>query len=168
MKGMCSLISRYCLILLVGLFNLKLFYFIFTPLTFFSVSKILTFFGQVTILGDIILFNSSAINLVAACIAGSAYYLFFILALSTRNLAFKKYIYLILYCFGIFYFVNVLRIVFMAFIIGATYFNFTHLFFWYFTSLLLVVLIWFSAVKTFKIASVPIYSDINYLIKQIK
>ena len=78
-KKTISLIIRYLSIFLVGLFNLSIFYKLFTTPTIFYVSKMLDIFGSVSVFQNIILFNQNIIQIIPACIAGSAYYLLFIL-----------------------------------------------------------------------------------------
>jgi exosortase/archaeosortase family protein len=114
------------------------------------------------------LFRGSAISLVEACIGGSAYFLLFLLVLSTADISIFKRLKVLAFSFVSFLALNVLRIVLMALLIGTEYFPQIHLLFWYFISIVFVVLIWFSAVKLFKISSIPVYSDLKFLIKIIQ
>ena len=170
LSNLLELIVRYSLILLAGLFNLSLFYFLFSSVTFYSSAFILRFFGEVTILSQarIILFNLSAIEIVNACIAGSAYYLLFILVLSTRKIDIKRRTFLLLSSFLMLLIANIMRIVSLTLIVGKPYFTEAHMSIWYLLSTVFVVLIWFANVKLFKIKNIPIYSDIRFLIKEVK
>ncbi|VVB80669.1 Uncharacterised protein [uncultured archaeon] len=168
MKEIYSLIFRYVLIVLAGLGNLTLFYSIFTPLTVYSSYWLFSFLGETFLFGNLILFNGVAINLVAACIAGSAYYLLFILVLSTANMSFSKRLKALVLCFVSLFVLNVIRILSMGLIIHTSYFSTIHLLFWYFLSIIFVVLIWFSTVKLLKIRSIPVVSDLVFLIKLSK
>ncbi len=170
MNKLYSLVSRYALILIAGLGNLFIFYKVFYPLTFFPVEFILNIFGDVNSFYrlNLILFNTTAVDIVAACVAGSAYYLIFILVMSTAGLKILKRIKILLFSTLIFLVFNIIRIVLMALIAGSVYFEQVHMFFWYFISIIFVVLIWFFAVKLFKIKEIPIYSDLKYLLKQTK
>lgn len=168
MRQIYELVFRYLIIAISGSGNLSLFYFIFTPLTFFSCYWIFSIFGETFLLGNIILFNGSAINLVEACIAGSAYFLLFILILSTADIPLFKRLKVLIFSFMSLLFLNIVRICIMGLLIGTKYFSLVHLFFWYFLSIVFVVLIWFSAVKIFKIKSIPVYSDLKLIIKFIK
>jgi hypothetical protein len=87
-KKIESIALRYLTILVFGLGNLFLIYSLFTPLTYYSVSFILSLFGNVINFYDlrIIIFNQISIELVNACIAGSAYFLLIILNFSIPNI----------------------------------------------------------------------------------
>jgi len=170
MKKVLSLIVRYFLILLAGLGNLTLFYRVFTPITFYLSSFTLSLFGEVVnfyAIG-IILFNQTSIELIEACIAGSAYYLLFILVISMPNLKLLKRVSILLFSFALLLVVNVIRIVLMGLISETPYFESVHMLFWYFVSILFVVGIWFLTVKVFSIKEIPVYSDLKYLIEQTK
>jgi hypothetical protein len=169
MKKIYELLLRYILILLVGFGNLFIFYKVFYPLTFWPVSFILSFIGDVNSFYSLglIMFNTTAVNIVNACVAGSAYYLLFILAMSTKDLRVVKRLKLITFCFATFLVFNIIRIIIMTLISGGAYFESVHMFFWYFISVIFVMLIWFYAVKLFKIVAIPVYSDIKFILKQV-
>ena len=163
-----NLVTRYIILILLGLGNLWLFYKIFTPLTVNFSAYVLKLFSSVIILGDIIIFKSIAIQLIPACIAGSAYYLLIILILSTPDIKINRRLLLIVASLATLFVLNNIRIVLMALLVGSNYFQSIHLIFWYIVSTLFVVIIWFVAIYLFKIKSVPIYSDLKFLIKCTK
>lgn len=134
---------RYLIIILAGLGNLWIFYFLFTPITSILVFSL----------------TNQNIELIPACIAGAAYYLLFILAMSVQKLTIKRRILTILFLFLSFLILNVLRIVFLASIIDSPLFDILHKIFWYALSTIFVVGLWIIAVKIFKIKSIPIYDD---------
>ncbi len=72
---------------------------------------------------------------------------------------------LLLFSFSVFFLVNMLRIIFSAylFISGAVWFDFAHKLFWYLGSIVFVVGIWFLSVRLFKIKEIPFYADVKYL-----
>lgn len=173
MNKLKEIFTRYLIIILIALPNLFIFYFIFTPLTIyplFGLFKI--FFKDVLLVGNI--FNISGkffIEIIKACIAGSAYYLLFILNLSIPNISLKKRLKMLLFSFTFLLILNILRIfiltlIFVYFPETPSFFDITHKLFWYFGAIIFVVLIWFIEVKTFKIKDIPIYSDIKYLYKK--
>lgn len=170
MNKIVSIFTRYLFILIVGLGNLFLFYKLFLPLTFYSSAFLLSLFGEVSHFFGLrlIIFNSVSIEIVNACVAGSAYYLLLILVFSVPALPALKRTVVLLSLFGSLLLFNILRIVGMALIINSTYFDFVHLFFWYVISLVFVVGIWFLAVKVFKIEGIPFYSDYKELLKEFK
>lgn len=170
MNKILSLAVRYLLVLFAGMGNLFIFYKIFYPLTFFSSYFLLSFFGDVISVYSVslIIFNKVSIELIDACIAGSAYYLLFILAMSLPNIKIKKRFSIIGFSFAMLLILNVIRIVIMGLIAGTVYFESVHMLFWYIVSLVFVVGIWFLSVKLFSIKEIPVYSDVIFLINQIK
>ncbi len=170
-----GILTRYSLLVLSALFNLWIFYFIFTPLTVYPVYFIIKFFSGALLDGNnIILITESIITgrieMIPACIAGAAYYLLFLLNLSTPNIKLKKRIKMILLSFLSLLLLNVARIVvlILIFMSGASFFDVTHKLFWYVLSTIFVVGIWFAQVKIYRIKEIPVYSDINYLIESMK
>lgn len=171
-NGILDIVLRYFILIAVAIPNLWLFYTIFTPLTVYPSSWILgLFYNTIIASGHIIILNNIfPIELIPACIAGSAYYLLFILNLSTREIGLGKRIKILLWAFGSFLALNVLRIILlssMAFS-GSSFFDITHIIFWYAISTVFVVAIWFAEVKAFKIKEIPFYSDIVFLYKKTK
>ena len=168
MNKLSNLILRYLLIVLFGLGNLYIFYLIFTPLTTNIVYLILNVFSNPTINGTVITLGDSIIKIIPACVAGSAYYLLLVLALSTPNLSIKDYFKLVAISFGLFLSINVLRIIFLILIRNSSQFELIHNIFWYVISTIIVVLIWFYLVKRYKIKDYPIVSDLKYLFRLSK
>ena len=167
-KKLLSISIRYLIVLVLGLGNLHLFYKVLTPLTTKTTAFILNLFSQTTTIANVILFRGMTIHIIQSCVAGAAYYLLLILILSTPSINFLKRIYIILFSFVSLFILNVARIIFLATIVDSAYFAQAHFFFWYIISTVFVVAIWFSAVKIYKIKSIPIYSDIKYVVSLIK
>lgn len=169
-KDSFLILARY-LLLLLAMFSLPLIYFIFTPLTIYSSAGLLDLiFKDVTISNNIISIDTIArIQIIPACVAGSAYLLLLILNLSTP-MKLKKRIYSIILSFALFFLLNLLRIFFLAILYkdNSPFFEITHKVFWYLLSTLFVIGIWFLIVKIFSIKKIPIYSDIKSLLKNIK
>jgi exosortase/archaeosortase family protein len=170
MRKFVDILLRYIFILFAGLGNLFIFYKIFSPPTFYLSAFILNLFGNVKLFPslDMFLYNFSAVYIVDACVAGSAYYLLFILIFSTRSIKLIERAKLILIAFASLLLLNVLRISLMTIITGTILFDSVHLIFWYFISILFIIIIWFTLVKKFNIKEIPILSDVKFLIEQIK
>ncbi len=82
-KNFFGIFTRYLILILIGIPNLWLFYLIFTPLTIYPVFFLLNLFFDASLFGNLILLNKSfSIEIINACVAGSAYYLLLILNLS--------------------------------------------------------------------------------------
>ena len=169
MEKIYNILIRYILIFILGLGKLIIFYKVFFFPTFFGSTTLLSLFGDVYKIysANYFIYNTIAVNLINACIAGSAYYLLFILLFSTPEIKINQRIKILVIIFLSFLVLNIIRIVLMTLLIGNKYFKEIHLFFWYVISTLFVICIWFSAVKIFKIKEIPIYSDLKYLLKVI-
>jgi exosortase/archaeosortase family protein len=167
-KDVSNLFIRYFILLLVAIPNLWIFYLIFTPITIYPVYLLFNLFFDATLSGNIITIGRFSIELVDACIAGSAYYLLLILNLSTPKI--KKRMKIILLSFIPLLIINILRIFLLgtAFVSGYLWFDVTHKLFWYFGSIIFVIGIWFTEVKLFKIKEIPIYSDIKFLYSNLR
>lgn len=162
-----SIILRYLIVCLLGLFNLKLFYYLFGPLTVFGTGFVLGLFSNVLVFGRTIIFNSNVFEIVNACVIGSAYYLLFILFMSFQDIRFFKRIFIILLSFFLLYVVNVLRILFLIFIFEKSYFVFAHWIFWNFVSTVFVLGIFFFIVFIFKLKEIPFQKDFLYFFRLV-
>jgi exosortase/archaeosortase family protein len=163
-----SIFLRYLFILVLGLGNLVVFYNVFTLPTKSLVILFLKPFFSVITSGQILTIGTNiSIELIPACIAGAAYYLLFILVLSTPKIKVSKRLLILAFSSAVFLLINSLRIVFLIFINNTSYFNSLHFIFWYILSTIFVVGIWFIDVKLFKIKSIPLYSDIIGLYKNV-
>ncbi|MDD5191548.1 MAG: pacearchaeosortase [Candidatus Nanoarchaeia archaeon] len=162
------LLIRY--IVLLGLmFTLPLIYKILTPLTVYSTGFLLKLFYQVSVSKDMIILPNILIQIIPACVAGSAYLLLLILNL-TLPMKPKIRFYSLLFSIPVLFIVNVLRIFVLSVLLAenSQFFDFTHKIFWYILSTVFVIAIWFFTAYLFKIKEIPIYSDIKYLISNIK
>ncbi len=164
-----GIVLRYLILIAVAFPGLWLFYKIFTPLTVWPVYWLLNLVYDTSLLSDIILLVewSFPIELIPACIAGSAYYLLLVLNLATPKIKPKTRFYAILFSFAVFLIVNILRIFILGIMAytGSSYFDAAHQFLWYSVSTLFVVGIWFAEVRMFKIKEIPFYSDLKFLFK---
>lgn len=164
MKYEYSLILRVILCFI----PLKLYYLIFTPLTIYG-SYILLALYKPVIIGDSIFIRNQSFDVVSACIAGFAYFLFFILVLLTKDIKLLKRVKMILFGFGLIYLFNILRIsllVFLSLNFGVDIFEKVHMLFWNLLSGVFVALIWILLVLIFKVKDIPVYSDLKYLYKR--
>ena len=173
MKNALKIFIRYLIIVLIAIPNLFIFYFIFTPVTIYPLLGLFKiFFKEVLLIERTFQISDRFfIEIIGACIAGSAYYLLFILNFSIPNIKIKKRIKMLLFSFAFLLILNILRIFILSLIFvysSENFFDITHKLFWYFGTTIFVVLIWFIEVKTFKIREIPIYSDIKLLIKKLK
>ena len=169
-KEVSFLLLRYLILLILGISNLFLFYFIFTPLTVYPTFWVLKYlYGAVLYSGNVIFFKGYFASIIPACIAGAAYYLLLILNLTTP-MEIKKRTKSIIFLLGTFLILNLVRILIFAMLLfkGYQYFDLAHTATWYFGSTALVIVIWFGNVLIFKIKEIPIYSDLKNIYQDIK
>jgi len=149
---------------------LSIFYFIFTPLTIYGIYLLLLTYKPV-LLGINLFIDQYTFVFVKACIAGSAYYLLWLLALLTKDIKLMTRIKMILAGFSLIYIGNLLR-VFILILIALNYniawFDLVHMFVWNFIISVYVAFVWIFLVSHYKIDSIPIFSDLKYLYKSIK
>jgi exosortase/archaeosortase family protein len=161
---------RYLILVIIAFPNLIIFYFVFTPLTVYPVLWVLeALYDAVLFPGNVIFFKNLYASIIPACVAGAAYYLLLVLNLTTPMPA-KTRVRNLIYLFAAFLVLNIIRIIIFAILItrGYQYFDIAHLTAWYFGSTVLVILIWFSSVVTFKIKSIPLVTDIKTISKDLK
>jgi exosortase/archaeosortase family protein len=170
-KSIYSIIIRYLILVITAIPNFYIFYFIFTPLTVYPVYFILNLLFGASLSGHTIFLSnySAPIEIIGACVAGSAYYLLLIFNLSVPNINFSRRIKMICFAFLSFLIVNIFRIVLLSiiFVLKPSIFDISHKLSWYIGSIVLVVAIWFIEVKKFNIKEIPFYSDIKSILKHI-
>ena len=168
-KNLFNVFIRYVILACLSISNLWIFYFIFTPLTLYVVYFLLHLvYSQISLVSNIILVSGNfPIEIIGACVAGSAYYLLLILNLSIPNVKIIDRAKLILFSFLSLFLVNVLRIFILSIIYvnGVSWFDTAHILFWYLGSIVFVVGIWFLGIKLFRIKGIPFYSDLKYIFK---
>lgn len=161
---------RYVLLASLSVYSLGIFYFIFTPLTLHAVYFLLHLvYYQISMIDNVILVSGNfPIEIIGACVAGSAYYLLLILNLSIPKIKILDRVKLILFSFLSFFIINVLRIFILSivYVNGKSWFNTAHVLFWYLGSIVFVVGIWFAGIKILKIKGIPFYSDLKYIFKK--
>lgn len=167
-KEILYLFLRYVIIFLAGLGNLWIFYKLFTLPTLYVVSFVFSIFTQSSVIGNSIVLSFVNITLIPACIAGAAYYLLFILLFATPRIGLKQRVLALLFMFASLLVLNSARIITLALINKAAYFESIHLIFWYAVSTVFVVIVWLLTVKIFKIRKIPIYNDVRYLLSFTK
>ena len=169
-----DLFLRYLILVLIAVPGLSLFYFAFKPLTIYPSFFLLNIFYEAAlanstiIVGNILSSSFVLIEIIDACIAGSAYYLLLILNLSVPNIKIAKRIIMIIGSFIAFLALNLIRIFILSVmaISGSSYFDVTHLLFWYIFSVVFVVGIWFLEIRIFRVKKIPFYSDLKFLFER--
>ncbi|OYT35801.1 hypothetical protein B6U91_02475 [Candidatus Pacearchaeota archaeon ex4484_71] len=163
-----SIFWRYLILVLIALPGFSIFYLVFLPLTIHPVSWVLGLFYPVSILKNIVFVNSFPIEIIGACIAGSAYYLLLILNLTIPDIPVLKRIKMIFLSFAAFFVINFIRIITLSimYVEESQAFELTHKLFWYLGSTLFVLAIWFLEVRLFRIRGVPIKDDLKYIYRR--
>lgn len=166
-KEILTLFIRYIALLIIAL-NLSTLYKILTYLTIKTLNIILSFFTNPIIEGNIIHLNTISIEIVKACVAGSAFYLLLLLILSTAQIKLRTRIITLTTTLTTLFILNIIRILILISIINTNYFEITHWIFWHLISIIFVIGIWLTTIKIYKIKEIPVYSDIKILINAIK
>ena len=169
-QNILNIALRYSVVVLIGVLGVGTFYILFLPLTIYPVYFLLKLFFDTSLASNIIMVGDSPIEIIGACIAGSAYYLLLILNFSTRGIKMKQRLLMLLFSFSSFLVINILRIFLLSitFVSGFSLFDLAPKFFWYVGSTVFVVGIWFFGVKIFRAEEIPFYSDILFLLKSGK
>jgi len=91
------------------------------------------------------------------------------LNLLTPNIKIGKRILLFLFSSVVFLFINVIRIFLSVLILDKStgLFSAVHMGFW-FLSIVFVILIWFLSIKLFKINEKPVYTDLKFILKNLR
>ncbi|MBS3150857.1 pacearchaeosortase [Candidatus Woesearchaeota archaeon] len=164
-----SLIARLLIpfIITINLLD-KLIY----PATIYSSYFILRLINyQAFIIQPYIITAGNYIRFSQACAAISAYFLLLLLILLTKDIKLKTRIKMFLLGSIIIFSVNLIRILTLIAVLekqGFNAFQQAHDIIWIIFGSLLVALTWISLIKHYKISSIPIYSDLKYLLKQTK
>ena len=148
---------------------LPLIYLALRPITIYPIFLITSLLYNSSLQNNVLVIGSHSITFIDACIAGSAYLLLFILnVLVPMNL--KRRIYVLILDFFLLLLFNITRIIILIIFLinNSLAFDFTHQLFWYAISTLFVAFIWFLNIIIFKIKEIPIYSDIKYILKNVK
>ena len=101
-KRILGIFFRYSLVILASLGNLFIFYKLFTFPTIVLSRITLSLFGETFWVDDYIVFREIALEIAPSCVAGSAYFLLFVLSLSIPIILSKR-LKLIAYCFTTFF-----------------------------------------------------------------
>ncbi|MBI4448334.1 pacearchaeosortase [Candidatus Woesearchaeota archaeon] len=174
-----NLIIRWFVALFFGVF-FKIYYIIFSPPTFYASYLLLKMIGSPTIIEDgaifsegigAILMGGIVLRFVKACTAASAYFLLTILIALTKDIGWKKSLEMFAIGSILIFTFNLIRVnVLIAILVGlgVDWFNYLHLFFWKVLSTIAVVGIWILLIKAYKIKNIPVYSDVIFLLSEIK
>lgn len=141
------------------------------PTLYFSYLPLTVKYNNIQIGYDYLMININLLRFTMACIATSAYYLFVILLLLTKDIKFRNLLKIAFSGILLILLLNIIRIDILIFIFleyGINWFNSLHLLFWKFLSSIAVVLIWIFLCHKFKIKNIPVYSDFKFLMKEIK
>jgi exosortase/archaeosortase family protein len=162
-KKITGLFARYISLILLGLGNLYILYKILTPITIYTLKIILSIFTKPFLVDNIIYVKAIGIEIIPACVAGSAFYLILILILSTADIKPKTRAKALVAALLTLFILNMLRILILIPMADAAYFETAHWIFWHVISTIFVIAIWIGTIKLYKIKSIPIYSDIKYI-----
>ena len=158
---------RYFIVLLFGLGNSYLLYTFLSPLTIYATSSILSLFTEVLVIGELIYFKRTIIEIARACVIPSAFYLLFTLVFTTRDLNPLKRLKALGLSFLILFTLNLARVLLLSQFVHLNSFYSIHWVFWNVISIFFVVGAWLITVRVLNIKSIPFYSDFLYFYKLI-
>ena len=144
---------------------------VISPFTLFLSGFLINFIEPIFIIDNFIFFRDSIAGFVSACAAPSAYYFLLMLVCYTKNIKLIKGLKIIFYGSLIILIVNLIRIYFLLYVLdvyGLDLFRTLHLWFWGFIATIIVAFIWIYFSRRYRIKSIPIYSDLKYLLQRIK
>ena|SRR3989344_7818717 len=138
------------------------------PATIFSSSIILNLIGiKSFIFSPYLITLNNNIRFSEACAIISAYFLLLLLVVLTKDISFKKRLKIFLIGSIVLFIINIIRILVLIYILetrGFDSFQQTHDIIWLVLGSILVSLTWIGLIRHYKIKSIPIYSDIKYLL----
>jgi len=165
-----KLIIRLTIAIILLLIPINIFYLlllkptlIISAISFLNLNPIIT--------TDSIFLNNTLLYFNQACIATSAYYLLAVLILLTKDIKLKKAIILFISGAFLIFIANTIRIDTLIYLFiknNINLFNALHFIFWKLIASIYVVLIWVLLTKKLKIKTIPVVSDLKYLISKIK
>lgn len=145
---------------------------IFYPITIYIpyfILKILNY--QVFIFSPYLITSENYIRFSEACAAISAYFLLLLLIVLTKDVKLKTRIKMFLLGSITILTINLTRILILIMVLeryGFNTFQQAHDIFWIIFGSLIVALTWIFLIKHYNIKSIPIYSDMKYLLNQTK
>lgn len=164
-----NIITRFILAILT-IFLYKPLLFILTPLTLYPIYFLLQPYKPL-LQNTSLIINSTTITISEPCLAILAYLLLLALTILTPKISLKTRFKIFFTGSLIILITNLIRILILSLLIihkNTNLFLTLHLFIWKFLSSIFVLLIWIFLTKHYKIKTIPIYTDVKYLIKQIK
>lgn len=164
-----EIIIRYVLAFIPFIFFNQIYWFL-KYLTINTLSFLFSLFAKVTInfSEDIISVNGQNLLLIEPCIAVSAFILLFLLNITTLDIGFKNRVLSLFLSVVILFAFNIIRIIFLFSILNFEFFDTIHLIVWYGLSTIIVFIDWILMIKIFHIRTIPIISDMMYLIFYIR
>jgi exosortase/archaeosortase family protein len=120
---------------------------------------------------DSILVYGHTINFIPACAAASAYLLLVLLIFLSKDIKISTRIYMFLLGSFLILSLNIIRIDILIIILikyGKNLFEDLHLVFWKIISTIFVAFVWIILNIIFKVKTIPVVSDIVYLINIIR
>nr|MBI4156228.1 pacearchaeosortase [Candidatus Woesearchaeota archaeon] len=163
-----KLVIRVIVALLLVLIPINVFYLLLLKPTLFLTFISMNFYEPIINSSSLII-NNEILVFIPACIATSAYYLLAGLVLFTKDLSLKRSLKMFFLGSLMIFIFNLIRIDFLIYVLieyGIDWFNKVHLIFWNFLSTVFVAGTWILLAIKFKVKTIPVYSDLKYLLKK--
>lgn len=162
-----SIILRLTLAILT-IFLQKPLTYIIKPLTLYPTYLLLLPYKPLLSSSSIII-NSTTLTISEPCLAILAYILLTLLIILTPKIQLKTRFKILLIGSTTILVTNIIRIYILSLILinnNINLFLTLHLLIWKFLSSIFIILIWILLTKHYKIKTIPIYTDLKYLIKK--
>ena len=145
-----SLTIRIIIALIVFIIPYKFINFILLKLTLYGSYPLLLLNYNPLMINNSFVINNYILKMISACVATSAYYLLFILIISTKDIKLKDSIKLFLIGSFLILLANIVRIDILIYIFlefGKNLFEKIHIIFWQFLSSIYVALVWIFLIR---------------------
>ncbi len=156
--------------------NFNIYQFVFERMLLKSTFYLLGLIGFAPVIGKysvknaIEIFGVASLKIVKYCVTASAYYSWTLLILLTKDITFLKS--LLLYAIGVvlIYAMNQIRIIVLVFALlkNPDAFAQLHFVLWFVLSIGYVAAMWLVFSWVFKVKSIPVYSDMKYLVESMR
>lgn len=165
MNYQLSLISRLLIPFIISYSLLEKVFFFLTIHTSYYLLNLIKI--KTILISPYLITFSNYIRFSSACAIISAYFFLLLLIILTKDISFKKRIKMFLLGSLMMFLINIARIIVLILILernGFNAFQQAHDIIWMIMGSVLVALIWIFLIKVYHVKSIPIYSDIKYLL----
>jgi exosortase/archaeosortase family protein len=156
-------------LVILPLIEFDVFYHVFSWLTVMGSFLLISLFHGGSVHGMMISVGGHLVELIPACIASAAYVLLVLLVLLTKGISLKKGVWMFVVGSLLILMGNIIRIEVLVMLLlgdGVNYFETLHILMWKIVSSVYVVGVWIFLSWKFKVKTIPVWSDVEMLLKR--